>query len=131
MHYGLAHKEESYYADKIKKVVQLAPCSVSTGIPNKDGKPDIPTYEATDWNYQDMGIFNVGGPNWTDGKKNLKKGCDTFGDGWCAYFTQYTHGIYGGDGQVFGIQDQLHWDFNYIQNRFQEFAPDYIKKGVQ
>ena len=23
----------------------------------------------------------------------------------------------------------MHWDFNYIQNRFQEFAPDYIKGG--
>jgi len=103
---------------------------VSTGIPGKDGKPDIPTYEATEWHYQDMGIFNVGGPNWIDGKHNLAKGCKTFGEGWCAYFTMYPHGIYGGDGQVFAIQDQMHWDFNYIQNRFQEFAPDYIKGDV-
>ena len=74
------------------------PHSVSTGMAGKDGKPDVAGYEASEWHYLDMGIYNVGGPNWTDGKNNLKLGCDTFGPGWCAYFTQYPHGIYGGDG---------------------------------
>ena len=114
MFYALAHKEESYMVDNVYKTIHLAPCSVSTGMTDKYGKPDIAGYEATEWHYLDMGIYNVGGPNWTDGENNLKKGCDKFGEGWCAYFTQYPHGIYGGDGQPFGIQDQMHWDFNYL-----------------
>lgn len=74
-----------------------------------------------------MGIYNVGGPDWD---ANLKKGCDAFGDGWCQYFTAFKGGVGGGDGQTFSVQDQMHWDFNFIQNRFQEWAPNYTTGEV-
>ena len=127
MFYALAHIEESFLADSIIKATMIAPCSVSTGLADKDGNPDVAGYEASEWHYLDMGIYNVGGPDWD---ANLKKGCDTFGDMWCQYFSAYKGGIGGGDGQTFSVQDQMHWDFNYIQNRFQEWAPDYISKGI-
>lgn len=87
MHYLLAHREEDYVQHHISKIIQLAPCTVSTGIPDADGKPNLPVYQSTEWQYMGMGIYNVAGPNWD---ANLKKGCDTFGDGWCGYFSAYT-----------------------------------------
>ena len=87
MFYALAHKEDEL-KDSLKKAIQTAPCTVCTGLAKKDGTPDVAGYEATEWHYFDMGIWNVGGPNWD---KNLKLGCDTFGQGWCAYSVSYTH----------------------------------------
>ena len=41
---------------------------------------------------------------------------------WCAYFSTL-------DVQPYGTQDEWHWSYNFLQQRFQEFAPDY-QKGI-
>ena len=45
MFYALSHIEESFLTDNLIKFIALAPCSVSTGINDKDGKPDIDFYK--------------------------------------------------------------------------------------
>lgn len=51
MFYGLAHLEEDFFKDNVIKCTMIAPCSVSTGLVDKDGKPDVAGYEASEWHY--------------------------------------------------------------------------------
>merc|ERR1712151_279153 len=97
MFYALSHIEESYMEHNLHKFIALAPCSISSGLYDKDGKPDAAYYEAVNFKYHDMGIYDVAGPYWDE---NLKKGCDAFGKDWCDYAKQYVPG----NGQPYSTQ---------------------------
>ena len=86
MFYALSHIEESYLKDNLIKFIALAPCSISTGHYDRKGVPDPEYYEGINFKYEDLGIYNVGGPNWVE---NKKKGCKEFGLVWCAIASAY------------------------------------------
>ena len=119
MFYALSHIEESFLKDSLIKFIALAPCSIWVGSLNEDGSIDHSAYEGSSFQYHDVGIYNIKGPNWDE---SLKTGCETFGDDWCTEFSAF-------DQQPYGVQDEWHWSYNFLQQRFQEFAPNY-QKGV-
>jgi len=117
MFYGLSHIEESFLQDNLIKFIALAPCSISTGAMKKDDptQVDMDYYEKVDFQLHNLGIYDVMGPDWD---QSLKTGCDTFGEEWCTMAK-------GLDVQPYGVQDEWHWAYNFLQQRFQEYAPDY------
>lgn len=42
----------------------------------------------------------------------------------CDFYKSYAY-------QTYSNQDDLHWGFNFIQQRFQEFAPNYLEGETQ
>lgn len=120
MFYALSHIEEFYLKDNLIKFIALAPCSISTGITKDDGTPDVEWYDENEFKLHDLGIYDVAGPHWDE---NIKKGCEALGKEWCDTAKAY-------DGQPFGTQDTWHWDYNFVQQRFQEFAPKYQEGEV-
>ena len=108
MFYGLSHIEESFLQDNLIKFIALAPCSISTGVVDKEGNVDHRAYEGSTFRYHELGIYNVMGPNW---ETSLKTGCDNFGDEWCGYYSNLHV-------QPYSTQDEWHWSYNFLQQRF-------------
>lgn len=62
MHYALAHDEDLWFQDNLKRVIQLAPCFVAD-------VPDLliaAEYEATIATFREHGIHSINGPNWEE-----------------------------------------------------------------
>ena len=68
MFYGLAHREDSFFANSLYKVVQLAPCFVISNSDNLTKKSQT----EIDKKMHDNGILAVFGPNWD---KDIVKMC--------------------------------------------------------
>ena len=107
MHYGLAHLEDTFYADNLYKVVQLAPCFV----------PHVPNWtihfaNKTVMQFQSVGVYAINGPNWDT---DLPVLCDAWPGEVCRYFTSIT----GKQGQA--TKSEQHWLMNGLTDRFQEF----------
>ena len=95
--YGLAHLEESFYADNLLKVVTLAPCFVASMLADIE----LSVVEQL----EDKGIYSFMGPHWDD---DLKKICDEFGFVACQAFKLSA-------GQAYSVRDDLHWAYNNEQ----------------
>ena len=118
MFYGLAHKEDEFFADHVHKVIQLAPCYA--------GKPSICFDEECVTKTRDMaaelGIYSTFGPNW---EENLEKIEKNFPEDVAAFYKS---------GNEWGLQPvsykvQDHWNQQGVMNRFQEYADDW-SQGV-
>ena len=64
MHYGLQHEddEETFYVDRLHKVIQLTPCAGVVNMSNFTNEIDIDVEFLND--FLGMGVYHIGGPNW-------------------------------------------------------------------
>ena len=108
MFYGLSNIEETYLEKNLIKFIALAPCSVSTGLLTPSGEPDIAGYKETFFRLQDLGVYAVKGPNWD---RDLKIICDNLDKDFCEVSKAYAW-------QPYSVQDELHWIYNFIEQRF-------------
>lgn len=110
MFYGLSHMQD-YYAENLLKVVQLAPCFVSSSpIPFT---PELTIN--TLFQYQKLGVYAYSGPNWARDKKVL---CQNFRALCPIYQSMDTS-------QPVSVQSEKYWTMNISVDRFQEFAEDF------
>ena len=116
MIYGLSHNED-YLSQKIIKAILLAPCKIANGFKLDDGKPNLPFYENNDFKLQDLGVYAIKGPNWV---RDLIKICENLGSEYCHMLTMASPGI-----EAYSTQNELLIDMGFIEQRFQEWTPDY------
>ena len=64
MHYGLQYEddEETFYEDRLHKVIQLTPCSSVINTSSFNGNTEIDVEFLND--FLDIGVYHFGGPNW-------------------------------------------------------------------
>lgn len=80
MLYGLAHREEEFFADNLHKFVAFAPCTVQA----KWGPAS--RWEEGLFKFPEAGIHSFyDKPNWKQGQKNERKVCREFSDWDCDY----------------------------------------------
>ena len=79
MHYALAHDEDLWFQDNLKRVIQLAPCFVAD-VPNLVESE----YDSTVATFRDNGIYAINGPNW---EEDLAKICSLYDDLICYGYT--------------------------------------------
>ena len=109
MFYGLAHREEEFFADNLYKFVAMAPC---TYVP-EDGPESY--FEDSLYEYPSFGVYDLYGPNWDDEFAQI---CDSQSYTACDYGACY-------DCQAMSVQSETHWWQNAYTQRFQEYAPNY------
>ena len=112
MFYGLIKKGKEI-SDNLHKYVALAPCTVA-------GESTIVhDYENTLFRLQDLGIYaTYNTPSWNH---DLKRACKELSLEYCLNLQANTIG----GAQTEGVQDALYWNYNSIQDRFQEWDPNY------
>ena len=111
MFYALAKLEKEFFADNLFTFAALDPCTIQV-----DEGQDL--YTDGLFKFQDYDIYSFGGPNWD---KNVETICKNFDQEICDWATGY------GEGEPFSVQDYVHWAQNVIVNRFQEYAPNFLK----
>ena len=80
MLYGLAHREEEFFADNLHKFVAFAPCTICP----KWGPASF--WEETLFKFPEAGVHSMyDKPNWKNGQMNESKVCEEFGDEACNY----------------------------------------------
>ena len=109
MFYGLAHREEEFFADALHKVVLLAPCTICP-----EAGPES-YYEDTLFKFPSIGVYDLYGPHWP---RDFLKVCLDLGQEACAYADCVTC-------KPVSVQSESHWWQNTYTNRFQEFAPNW------
>merc|ERR1739844_41465 len=79
MHYALAHDEELWLQDNLKRVIQLAPCFVAEieGMYESE-------YDATLATFRENGIYAINGPNW---EQDLAKICELYDELTCYLYS--------------------------------------------
>jgi len=75
-------------------------------------------YEDGLFHFQDYGVHVFAGPNYEQDEKTI---CDNFDEDICNWFKSSS------GGEPVSVQTEIHWAQNCIQQRFQEYAPDYLK----
>ena len=113
MFYALA-KEQDFFADNLFTFAAIDPCTIDV----TEG----------DWLYTDglfhfseYGIYAFGGPNWDE---DLNTICENFDQGIC----DYASGCAGGE--PVSLQTNVHWAQNVVEQRFQEYATDYMDGAI-
>lgn len=76
MFYGLAHREEEFFAESIHKFLAMAPCTVA------ETEADVPESYFTDnlFQYPSIGVYWLGGTNY---EENATKVCEQFSEDAC------------------------------------------------
>ncbi len=74
MLYGLAHREEEFFADALHKAVLLAPCTICP----KSGPESY--WENTLFKFPSIGVYHLYGPDW---EAKHDKICEELGDASC------------------------------------------------
>ena len=77
MFYGLAKREEDFYADNLWKFVALAPCTICP----KDGPES--KWDDTLFQFPSIGVYEMYGPNYWD--DDFLKVCYNLGEQACTY----------------------------------------------
>ena len=65
MHYALAHDDDLWFQDNLKRVIHFAPCFVMT-MPNTEW-----FYNNSMATFRDNGIYAINGPNWEEDLENI------------------------------------------------------------
>ena len=116
MFYGLAHREEDFYADNVHKALMLAPCTTNFQF------GDVSGWEDNLFQFPAAGIHSFyDKANWKKGKKNLRKICREFPDG--------CEDVKCKECQPVAVKSEIHWEQNAYANgtgRFQEFDEDWF-----
>ena len=77
MFYGLAHREEDFYADNLYKFVALAPCTICP-----ESGPES-YWDETLFAMPSIGVYDLYGPNFWDSE--YQEVCDELGQDACDY----------------------------------------------
>ena len=115
MFYGLAKLEYAFFADNLFTFAAIDPCTI-------DVNEGTRLYEEGLFHFADYGIYVFGGPNWKQDQKTI---CNNFDEEIC----EFAEGMAGGE--PVSLQTAVHWAQNVIQNRYQEYAPDYMQGKTQ
>lgn len=110
--YGLAHLEDSFHQYNVHKAVLLAPGFIPSTY-------DIPQeYVLPSYQYREKNkVYSMAGPNW---KKDNKTLCKAYGKALCAAIDWYQYAEPG------SVKTENHMSFNAYEDRFQEWAPNYL-----
>ena len=80
MLYGLAHREEEFFADNLHKFVAFAPCTVQS----QDWNASLKNYEDSIFKFPEAGVHSLyDKANWRQGKNNEATICDNFSEWAC------------------------------------------------
>ena len=117
MFYGLIKKGKKI-SDSLHKYVALAPCSIGSLGQTKP--------EDNMFRLQEIGVYALWNtPTWEDDLNN--KICKELPEWYCNDMKYYSDlGV-----QTMSVQDDWYWEFNALQDRFQEYAYDYFKGETQ
>ena len=97
MLYGLAHREEEFFADNLHKAVLFAPCTVQSQWGN------VSRWEDGTFEFPSVGVHSMfTKANWKKGKKNLKTICREF-DNWTCNNEKCN------DCEPVSVKSQIHW----------------------
>lgn len=94
MFYGLAHREEDFYADNLHKVLLFAPCTICP----EDGPES--KWEDTLYSFPSVGVYDLYGPNFFPDEYSTV--CTELGAESCSYASCYTC-------QGVAVQSESHW----------------------
>ena len=67
MFYGLAHREEDFYADNLYKFLAFAPCTICPPSGSES------YWEDTLFKYPSVGVYDMYGPNWPVHRRKICK----------------------------------------------------------
>lgn len=70
MHYGLAHIEDSFYAQHLYRAVHIAPCFIAEIF---TWQPEFLTKAM--FTFPDHGVYALYGPNWAEDEQTI---CDAY-----------------------------------------------------
>lgn len=110
MFYALAKLEEEFFADNLFTFAAIDPCTIDVTEGNRIYKHGL-------FHFSEYGIYAFGGPNWDE---DLNTICDNFDQEIC----DYAAGCAGGE--PVSLQTNVHWAQNVVQQRFQEYSPEYM-----
>lgn len=110
MFYALAKLSHTELADDLFHFAAIDPCTIQVSEGDN-------VYTEGLFHFEDYGIYKFGGPGWP--KDNITI-CKEFNADICKYAT-----IYGALPEPVSVQTNLHWAQNCVENRFQEFSPNY------
>ncbi len=102
MFYGLAHREEEFFADALHKVVMFAPCTICP-----ESGPES-YWEDTLFKFPTIGVYDLYGPHWT---RDHFKVCLLLGQDACQYASCNWC-------QPMAVQSESHWWQNTYTGRF-------------
>ena len=102
-------------SDSLHKFIALAPCTICK---NNNPSPQYNLYRL-----QDIGVYSM--YNDSTWNFNLGRICSELSQEYCDYVTNESNS----GAQTVSVQDMWYWQFNTEQNRFQEYAPDYLTGG--
>ena len=113
MFYALIKKGKDL-SDSLHKFIALAPCSIGSLGQTKP--------EDNMFRLQEIGVYAMyATPTWEDDLEN--KICKQLPEWYCEDLRYYTSlGI-----QTMSVQDDWYWEFNSLENRFQEYAPHFME----
>ena len=111
MFYLLATMEEEFLKDNLFTFAAVDPCTIDVSEGNS-------LYEEGLFHFDEYGIYVFAGPNWTQDRETI---CSNFSQEVCDY-ADSTSG-----GEPVSLKTNVHWAQNTIQDRFQEYAPDYMQ----
>ena len=115
MFYALSKIEEEFLKDNLYTFAAIDPCTIDVSEGNR-------LYEDGLFHFSEYGIYAFGGPNWDQDQETI---CSNFDQEIC----DYALGCAGGE--PVSLKTNVHWAQNVIQQRFQEYAPDYMQDVVE
>ena len=102
MIYGLGTMHGSYFANRVNRVILLAPCLYGEGSYEILVNDFLGIYQA--------GVYYIGGNNWN---KSLEKICSRLGEDTCALYSSFPEGM-----PPIPFKSAYAFMMNYVEERF-------------